>query len=57
MIGDTPDAPAMGPTLPMKRGPKSHLHPLDTMGVVLKLEDVLLLEFMSTADALRSLLQ
>lgn len=52
MIGDTLNARSTETTLPYEQGSKSHLHTLDTVEVVLKLEKVLLPVYIPTADAL-----
>lgn len=50
MLGDTPDVPSTGYTLPAKQGHDSHLHPLDTVEVARKLEEALLSESNPTID-------
>lgn len=57
MYGDTPEAPSAGSTLPEKQGQEYHLHPLDSVRDVLKLEEVFLLEYLLAVDDLNKLLQ
>lgn len=57
MIGDTLDAPSVGFTLCNKQDMYPHLYLLDTEKVVFKLEEILLLESIPTADNLQNSLQ
>lgn len=50
MLGDTPGVLPIGYLQPQVQGLKSHLHPLDTLQIVLTLTKVLLFEPMSTVD-------
>lgn len=50
MLGDIPDEPSTGPILRQKQGLEFHLHSLDTVEVVFKLEEKLCLESITTAD-------
>lgn len=40
MLGDIPDAPSTGLNIPKEQGRKSHLQPLKTVKVALKLKEV-----------------
>lgn len=57
MLGDSPDAPSTGYALPKRQKFESHLHPLTTMEVVLKLEEVMILEPIPVTDDLQKLFQ
>lgn len=56
MIVYTPDVPTTEFT-PSKNSPKAHLQPLDTPEIFFKLEEVLALESLPTANNLRKYLQ
>lgn len=57
LLSDTLDTPATGSDLHKEQYTKSHMHPKDTVIVVLKLKDVLRLKSIPTKDDLHKLLQ
>lgn len=54
MVGYALGPPATGSNLPIYQDPASHLHFLDTVKVILKLKEVLHLEFIPIADHLQN---
>lgn len=56
IFDDTPGAPSIGSTLHTEQGLDSLLHPLETVKVILKLEEVLHLKSITATDDLHKLL-